>query len=51
LLTAVSDQEKYLIKELKSETIGVYENVEIGPNPAVCASMCSNLYDTKQGYN
>ncbi len=40
---------KYVPKVLKSKTIGVYKNVEIGPSPTVCAMMCSNLYDMKKG--
>ncbi len=42
---------KYVPKVLKSKTIGVYKNVEIGPSPTVCAMMCSNLYDMKKGWD
>ncbi len=48
-LIDVTDRGRYHAKELKSSTVGVYQSVEIGQNLAVCAMMCSNLYDTKRG--
>jgi len=50
LLTVVNYERKYVAKELKSDTIGVYQTVDIGPYPSLCAMMCSNLFETKQGY-
>jgi len=42
---------RYTPKELKSETIGVYQNVEVGQNHAMCAMMCGHLYESKRGYD
>jgi len=43
-------ERKYVPKELNSDSIGVYQSVDIGPYPTLCAMMCSNLFETKQGY-
>jgi hypothetical protein len=48
-LTVPSQNGKYILKALKSETVGVYQRIEIGQNLALCAMMCSNLYNTKRG--
>ncbi len=48
--SAGKNQGKYVPKELKSETLSVFQSVEFCGNPAVCAIMCNHLYDIKRGY-
>ena len=48
--TVANNPGVYIPKELKSESIGVFQSVEFCGNPAQCAIMCNHLFDSKQAY-
>jgi len=46
----VSDQGKYVVKQLKNGTMGFNQSFVTVPNTAFCAAMCSNLYNSEKRY-
>jgi len=46
----LNNRGKYVTKELKSESVSVFQSVEAYGNPTLCAILCSQLYDSKRGY-